>query len=139
MTGEALKARLLKIEPTLSEVARKLKVSKQSLSQSLAVADIKTGLIERFAVIYDRPISYFFGESIKVDDHSSRDNSKSEHYEHSVIHKTQDSQLLERIKLLEEQLKSKDELLNCKEEAINLLIAESKSKQQMIDYLMQHK
>lgn len=62
MNGEQLKIQLLKIEPTLVEVANKLGVSKQNLDAKLSASDIKTGLLERLAVIYERPISFFFGE-----------------------------------------------------------------------------
>jgi len=62
MTGEQLKIQLLKIEPTLVEVANKLGVSKQNLDAKLSASDIKTGLIERLAVLYERSISFFFGE-----------------------------------------------------------------------------
>ncbi len=62
MNGKQLKLQLLKIEPTLVEVANKLGVSKQNLDSKLSASDIKTGLIERLAAIYERPISFFFGE-----------------------------------------------------------------------------
>ena len=67
MNGEVLKAQLLKIEPTLVEVAKKLQVSKQSLNQTLSATDIKTGFIEQLAALYDKPISYFFGEKTSVE------------------------------------------------------------------------
>lgn len=67
MNGEVLKAQLLKIEPTLVEVAKKLQVSKQSLNQTLSATDIKTGFIEQLAALYDKPISFFYGERSEVD------------------------------------------------------------------------
>lgn len=67
MNGEVLKAQLLKIEPTLVEVAKKLQVSKQSLNQTLSASDIKTGFIEQLAALYNKPISYFFGEKTSVE------------------------------------------------------------------------
>lgn len=62
MNGELLKTQLLKIEPTLVEVANKLGMSKQNLDSKLSAADIKTGFIEQLAALYDKPISYFFGD-----------------------------------------------------------------------------
>lgn len=132
MNGEILKSRLLKLEPSLAEIARKLNVKPQSLSQALTASDIKTGFIEKLAVIYDRPISYFFDEQIKIDDHSRKDNhsaqgfSASTHYEGcdaSIVSKLQIAE--DRINLLEAQLKDKDEVIRSKNEIIELL----KSKQ----------
>lgn len=67
MNGELLKAQLLKIEPTLVEVANKLGMSKQNLDSKLSATDIKTGFIEQLATLYDKPISYFFGEKTSVE------------------------------------------------------------------------
>ena len=67
MNGETLKAQLLKIEPTLVEVARKLDMSKQNLDAKLSTSDIKTGFIEQLAALYNKPISYFFGEKTSVE------------------------------------------------------------------------
>lgn len=67
MNGEVLKAQLLKIEPTLVEVAKKLQVSKQSLNQTLSATNIKTGFIEQLAALYDKPISFFYGERSEVE------------------------------------------------------------------------
>lgn len=63
MRGEILKAQLLKIEPTLTEVARKLDMSKQNLDAKLSTTDVKTGFIEQLSVIYKKPISFFFSEA----------------------------------------------------------------------------
>lgn len=67
MNGELLKTQLLKIEPTLVEVANKLGMSKQNLDSKLSAADIKTGFIEQLAALYDKPISYFFGERSEIE------------------------------------------------------------------------
>lgn len=67
MTGKTLKTQLLKIEPTLVEVARKLDMSKQNLDAKLSTADIKTGFIEQLAALYNKPISFFYGEKSEVE------------------------------------------------------------------------
>lgn len=67
MNGETLKAQLLKIEPTLVEVARKLDMSKQNLDAKLSATDIKTGFIEQLAALYGKPISFFYGEKSEVE------------------------------------------------------------------------
>lgn len=63
MNGAVLKRKLLSMDKSLSEVARKLNVSQQSLNQTLNVADVKTGLLENIAKIYGCPISFFFEEN----------------------------------------------------------------------------
>lgn len=67
MNGEILKTQLLKLEPTLVEVAKKLDISKQALDSRLSASDIRTGFIEQLAMLYERPISFFFGEDNKVE------------------------------------------------------------------------
>lgn len=74
MNGEILKTQLLKLEPTLVEVAKKLDISKQNLDSRLSATDIKTGFIEQLAMLYERPISFFFGEDNKVE---IKDNERS--------------------------------------------------------------
>lgn len=74
MNGEILKTQLLKIEPTLVEVANKLGISKQNLDSKLSATDIKTGFIEQLAMLYERPISFFFGENNGVE---IKDNERS--------------------------------------------------------------
>lgn len=67
MTGALLKQKLLAVDSSLAEVARKLNVSQQSLNQTLNAADIKTGFLENIAKLYSRPISFFFEEQNGVD------------------------------------------------------------------------
>ena len=97
MNGELLKSQLLKIEPTLVEVAKKLQVSKQSLNQTLSATDIKTGFVEQLAAIYGRPISFFFGEENKVEikevEHSFNSNADEIIKELTSIIKTQEARI----------------------------------------------
>ena len=67
MNGELLKTQLLKIEPTLVEVANKLGISKQNLDSKLSATDIKTGFIEQLAALYGKPISFFYGEKNEIE------------------------------------------------------------------------
>lgn len=145
MNGEILKAQLLKLEPTLVEVAKKLHVSKQSLNQTLSASDIKTGFVEQLAVLYDMPISYFFGENTRIDDHSRKDDHSSffgdtEHNEGidaMVLVKLQVAE--ERIKLLEARLEDKEELLRGKDETIDAHKAEIDNLRKTMGYLMAQK
>lgn len=63
MNGKSLKFRLQTIEPNLSEAAKKLNMSRQSLQQALEAADIKTGLVEKIASTYNMPVSFFFDDT----------------------------------------------------------------------------
>lgn len=62
MDGEQLKKKLFKLETPKSAVSKTLTESYQALSQTLNAVDIKTGFIEKLAVLYDYPILFFFGE-----------------------------------------------------------------------------
>lgn len=74
MTGELLKAQLLKLEPTLVAVAEKLNISKQTLDSRLSASDVKTGFIEQLSSIYGQPVSFFFGETTDI---AITDNERS--------------------------------------------------------------
>lgn len=97
MNGELLKTQLLKIEPTLVEVANKLGMSKQNLDSKLSAADIKTGFIEQLAALYDKPISYFFGERSEVEinevERSFNDNADEIIKELTSIIKSQEARI----------------------------------------------
>lgn len=97
MNGETLKAQLLKIEPTLVAVAQKLSISKQTLDSRLSANDIRTGFVEQLAAIYGRPISFFFGESSKVEisgnEHSFNTNADEIIKELTAIIKTQEARI----------------------------------------------
>ncbi|MCM1490800.1 MAG: hypothetical protein NC095_08240 [Muribaculum sp.] len=144
MDGKTLRTRILKIEPKLSDVAKKLNVKPQSLNQTLNADDIKTGFIEQLVEIYDMPFSYFFGESkneeLKIDDHSKYDDhsakfgSKTEHYENSGY-----EILLAKLKMAENKIESLKEQISTKDETISTLRADVESKQKMLDYLMEIK
>lgn len=108
MNGEILKQRLLKRYKVLANVARKLDVSQQSLNQTLAAADIKTGFIEKLAAAYGVPPSVFFeDEPIKVIQTEGDYSPASESGDVSVI--VGDAVLAERVKLLERIIVDKDE------------------------------
>ncbi len=130
MNGETLKAQLLKIEPTLVEVAKKLDMSKQNLDAKLSTADIKTGFIEQLAAIYNRPISYFFGrpECAVISDmshHSDGDNAKEirkagrDYYEESCqVDKVVIDALTKEIEHLTALLAEKDKRIDVLEKSL---------------------
>lgn len=108
MTGKVLKQRLIRRYKTLADVARKLGVSSQSLDQTLAAADIKTGFIERLAAAYGVQASiYFEDEQIKVIQTKGDYSPASDSGDAYVI--AGDAVLAERVKLLESLITEKDE------------------------------
>lgn len=60
MTGKELKDKLSTCGISQAEIARRLGMSTQSMSQALNVADIKTGFLERIVAVTGKPLSYFY-------------------------------------------------------------------------------
>lgn len=60
MTGKELKEKLSTCGISQAEIARRLGMSTQSMSQALNVADIKTGFLERIVAVTGKPLSYFY-------------------------------------------------------------------------------
>lgn len=60
MTGKELKDKLSTCGISQAEIARRLGMSTQSMSQALNVADIKTGFLERIVAVTGIPLSYFY-------------------------------------------------------------------------------
>lgn len=62
MTGEELKQKIKATGVSITEIAKRLNISQQSLSQALKAADIKTGLVEDVSRVLDKPIAFFFSK-----------------------------------------------------------------------------
>lgn len=60
MTGKELKDKLSTCGISQAEIARRLGMSTQSMSQALNVADIKTGFLEKIANVLGVPMSSFY-------------------------------------------------------------------------------
>jgi transcriptional regulator with XRE-family HTH domain len=60
MTGKELKDKLSTCGISQAEIARRLGMSTQSMSQALNVADIKTGFLEKIANVLGVPMSRFY-------------------------------------------------------------------------------
>ena len=137
MDGKTLKLRIQKLEPSMAELARKLEILPQALNQTLNAADIKTGFVEQLVNVLDKPVSYFFGEDIKIDDHSRHDDhsawfgSETNHYE-----KGDTDNIIAKLKVAENKIESLKEQLYGKDETIAALKSDAESKQKMIEYLM---
>ena len=63
MTGENLKLILSRSGVQLKDLAEKLEMSQQNFSNSLKVADVKTGLIERLCEVLNVSIDYFYNNT----------------------------------------------------------------------------
>lgn len=64
MTGQELRAKLIPTNKQITELARLMGISHQSLSQALTTKDVKTGLVEKLASALGLPLSYFYGDGI---------------------------------------------------------------------------
>lgn len=62
MTGQELRSKLVLANVQVTELARIIGTSHQSLSQALTSKDVKTGLVEKLASALNLPLSYFYGE-----------------------------------------------------------------------------
>ena len=63
MTGQELKQKISASGISQAELARRLEMSTQLMSQALNAADIKTGFLERIARAIGKPMSYFYPEA----------------------------------------------------------------------------
>ena len=64
MSGKELKTCLTALDDSLANVARKLGITSQGLESLFRTKDVKTGTIEKIAKLYNKPISWFFDETI---------------------------------------------------------------------------
>lgn len=65
MRGEDFKKKILRVEPRLATLARKLGISSQALNQYLSASDVKTGFAERVASALGVSVKMFFDEELK--------------------------------------------------------------------------
>lgn len=72
MTGKELKDKLSTCGISQAEIARRLGMSTQSMSQALNVADIKTGFLEKIANVLGVPMSRFYpNDAVTITNESS--------------------------------------------------------------------
>lgn len=60
MTGKDLRPYLSHLDVSYAAVARKLGMDPQGLDKIFKTKDIKSGLLERLAKVYNVPVSYFY-------------------------------------------------------------------------------
>lgn len=63
MNGEIVKRVIAESGHNVAEVAQKLDMSRQNLSQSLSSSDVKSGLLERVSAAIGVPVSVFYERS----------------------------------------------------------------------------
>jgi transcriptional regulator with XRE-family HTH domain len=118
MTGENLRIYINALDSSYAAVARKLGISAQSLDGYLKTQDVKTGLIEKLAKAYDKPLSYFFDneEDADVSGHHNQLNKEGAHDNINIA--GGDLVLEEKVKHLEEIIKSQEAIISEKDERI---------------------
>lgn len=66
MTGAELKERLSTTHISLSEIARRIGISPQSLNSMFNSEDVKSGSIEKLSKALDVPITFFYGDAYTI-------------------------------------------------------------------------
>lgn len=66
MTGAELKERLSTTHISLSEIARRIGVSPQSLNSIFNSEDVKSGVLEKLSKALDVPIVFFYGDTYTI-------------------------------------------------------------------------
>ena len=103
MKGSDLKDLLRKEGVILSRLAEDLGVSQQNLSAAFTRDDVKSGLLEKIARVLDKPIGFFYGETLgpvqTVGDNNSQVTQVAGNYSG-----TPDAGVLELLKMKDEQL-----------------------------------
>lgn len=79
MTGQELKEKLLTLNISQSELARRLDMSHQSFNQALKVSDVKSGFLEKICVAAEVEMSFFYPNGFKKSDKTTmRDRDTNE-------------------------------------------------------------
>lgn len=116
MNGEHVKKKLAASGHNIAEVAKILGMSRQNLSQSLSSQDVKTGLVEKISNALGLPVSYFFGEDNGNNAVASGDYSAASVHGDATVSTSTD------VSLLQERIKSLQELVKEKERTIKILM-----------------
>lgn len=116
MNGEVIKRKLAASGHNIAEVAKLLGMSRQNLSQSLSSQDVKTGLVEKISTAIGMPVSYFFSEDNASNVVASGDYSAASVHGDATVSTSTD------VEVLQERIKSLQELVNEKERTIKILM-----------------
>jgi transcriptional regulator with XRE-family HTH domain len=109
MTGKELKEKLYNAKVTQADLAKKLQMSTQAMSQTLNAADIKTGFLEKVCEAIGVNMSFFY----PIDEQKAVVNgNNSVAAIQSTVTQGDCAVLAERVKSLEALLAEKERLIS---------------------------
>lgn len=100
MKGSELKEILRKEGVVFNQLAESLEMSQQNLSAAFTRDDVKSGLLEKIAKTLNKPIGYFYGESLGPIQTVVGDNNTQVGGDYQIS----DSGVLELLRVKDEQL-----------------------------------
>ena len=100
MKGSDLKEILRKEGVVFNQLAESLEMSQQNLSAAFTRDDVKSGLLEKIAKTLNKPIGYFYGESLGPIQTVVGDNNTQVGGDYQIS----DSGVLELLRIKDEQL-----------------------------------
>ena len=100
MKGSELKEILRKEGVVFNQLAESLEMSQQNLSAAFTRDDVKSGLLEKIAKTLNKPIGYFYGESLGPIQTVVGDNNTQVGGDYQIS----DSGVLELLRIKDEQL-----------------------------------
>lgn len=100
MKGSELKEILRKEGVVFNQLAESLEMSQQNLSAAFTRDDVKSGLLEKIAKTLNKPIGYFYGESLGPVQTVVGDNNTQVGGDYQIS----DSGVLELLRIKDEQL-----------------------------------
>ena len=119
MTGKELKEKLYNAKVTQADLAKKLQMSTQAMSQTLNAADIKTGFLEKVCEAIGVNMSFFY----PIDEQKAVVNGNNSVAALQSTRTQGDCAVLqERIAGLEEIIKEKERTITEKERTIQILM-----------------
>ena len=127
MSGDNLKGILKSRKVKITELAKAIGMSQQSLSAALSALDIKSGLIEKIAVATNIPISEFFGVPQSVSNNRSSHATGNGQASINIGNSNTATANSETVDRLQERIKYLELLVAEKERMISLLLEHSKT------------
>lgn len=77
MSGEELKIKLQEGGHQITEIAEKLNLSQPNVSRYLAVADVKSGFLEKLCIALKRDMTFFYGGTEYLPEVNTVDNNQT--------------------------------------------------------------
>lgn len=111
MEGKILKQKLMELNKTQKELSELLGITAQSVNAILSAKDVRSGTIEKIALVLNVPVSFFFGE-MGLNQHAVANGNKSVAAINSNVSASSEEVLKERVKSLETLVAEKERLIN---------------------------